>query len=727
MFIITQAIVTIFIFGVLSSESDASISQFESACAVESCTAGDSTNVSFVGNWPFGPTDAVQSDLQRNLVFCGSGGGVFIYDVSDPESPVKVSEQIHTRGGSVVNMHYDEITQRLYIAASYEQLEIWDVQNPENPVKLGSCEVPGNAERVTVAGDYAYVISIHMRIIDVSDPSNPFETGFFIMDNSYGKDVAVSGSYAYVTDSPHVLKVVDVSDPSNPEEVLTINSVYFSDIEVAEQYLFACNTNGYLCIYDISTPALPTELSVTDLNYGGLGSIALIGNQAIVSDAYTGLLIVDVSSVLNPVVTGVFPVDDVIEDVTLAGTSAFLAADNDGFVSVNIADTSNPVENWTIFPPRVTWRVSVQDDRAYLANSEGIYIIDVSNPALPYEVGCWESTFWMVQLAVSGNYVYAVEVGGGASVLRVIDVSEAENPFEAGNYDPPEPINGIAVYGDYAFIAEGSSGIEVIDFSNPSDPILVHSFTIGASANEFVINDDTLYVSTDSGLFIYEVSSLINPVFLGSYYSADFGCMIYSGGYLFVTAGWNGMIVLDVSDPSSPDQVAACSVDWYASRISQSEDIVYISDANSGQLYAIDTCSPLNPYSVGNYYTPDNAYDVFCYDGMAFVADYHAGLQIYTYSENGIEEESSDTGGNLVYALSNPSDPSPSICFTVLENSDIRICLYDLSGRQIQTLTEDYFIKGSYQLEADELPTGSYIVVVDTQYGTYSGKFIVIQ
>ncbi len=38
----------------------------------------DSSNVRFVGNWPFGPSYAVEVDSTRELVFCGSGGGVYI-------------------------------------------------------------------------------------------------------------------------------------------------------------------------------------------------------------------------------------------------------------------------------------------------------------------------------------------------------------------------------------------------------------------------------------------------------------------------------------------------------------------------------------------------------------------------------------------------------------------------------------------------------------------------
>ncbi|RKZ20949.1 hypothetical protein DRQ18_05300, partial [bacterium] len=44
----------------------------------------DSLNVTFVGNWPFGPSYAVTVDTTRNLIFLGSGGGVYVLDGDNP-------------------------------------------------------------------------------------------------------------------------------------------------------------------------------------------------------------------------------------------------------------------------------------------------------------------------------------------------------------------------------------------------------------------------------------------------------------------------------------------------------------------------------------------------------------------------------------------------------------------------------------------------------------------
>ncbi|MEO0270009.1 MAG: hypothetical protein ABIM85_06445 [candidate division WOR-3 bacterium] len=93
----------------------------------------DSLNVRFIGNWPFGPSYAVSFDPSRNLVFLGSGGGVYILNVSNPSNPQKVSEKIHTRG-FVQRLFYEPINKRLYIAAGqvdlrYGMLQMHQIQS----------------------------------------------------------------------------------------------------------------------------------------------------------------------------------------------------------------------------------------------------------------------------------------------------------------------------------------------------------------------------------------------------------------------------------------------------------------------------------------------------------------------------------------------------------------------------------------------------------------------
>ena len=45
--------------------------------------APDSAGVRFAGSWPFGLSYAVALDIPRNLVYLGSGGGVYVLNIQN--------------------------------------------------------------------------------------------------------------------------------------------------------------------------------------------------------------------------------------------------------------------------------------------------------------------------------------------------------------------------------------------------------------------------------------------------------------------------------------------------------------------------------------------------------------------------------------------------------------------------------------------------------------------
>jgi hypothetical protein len=60
-------------------------------------------------------------------------------------------------------------------------LRVIDISNPTNPVEIGSYDTPGEAFGVYVSGNFAYVADRDsgLRVIDISNPKNPVEIGFY--------------------------------------------------------------------------------------------------------------------------------------------------------------------------------------------------------------------------------------------------------------------------------------------------------------------------------------------------------------------------------------------------------------------------------------------------------------------------------------------------------------------------------------------------------------------
>lgn len=82
---------------------------------------------------------------------------------------------------------------------------------------LGWTHLPGLVEDLGLIGGHAYVADGRdgLRVIDIRDPANPVQVGFY---DTIGEatGVVLSGSRAFVADGTGGLRVIDVSDPASP-------------------------------------------------------------------------------------------------------------------------------------------------------------------------------------------------------------------------------------------------------------------------------------------------------------------------------------------------------------------------------------------------------------------------------------------------------------------------------------------------------------------------------
>ena len=147
----------------------------------------DDFNVRFLGNWPFGPSYAVA--LNGNHVYLGSGGGIYVLNISNPAVPIKIAE-IKTKGwvvGLSTSGSY------LYVADYRSGLLIYDISNPTSPYQVGSYE-NYSLNSVIVAGDNVYSTDLSsLIIIDISDPASSYLVGSYLT-TGYPEAVAISAA-----------------------------------------------------------------------------------------------------------------------------------------------------------------------------------------------------------------------------------------------------------------------------------------------------------------------------------------------------------------------------------------------------------------------------------------------------------------------------------------------------------------------------------------------------
>jgi len=144
---------------------------------------------------------------------------------------------------------------------------------------------------------------------------------------------------------------------------------------------------------------------------------------------------------------------------------------------------------------------------AYVVGTGGLWVLDVSNPALPTQVGHSAAITHPSSVYVAGSYAFVV----GDVKLWVINASIPTNPVVAGTYDMQESSGNVYVSDNYAYVLMPNYGLRVLDISNPANPTLVgqSEFDTWNSGEDVRVAGDYIYIAQSSnGLVILRPTAL---------------------------------------------------------------------------------------------------------------------------------------------------------------------------------------------------------------------------
>ena len=135
-----------------------------------------------------------------NITYMSGGqSGLRIVDTSNPTNPTEVGSHPGLLGWS---NDVAVVGNTVYLADglfSFGGLSIIDASTPHRPKLLGSVDL-GKTKHVTVQGKYAYLlVEGKLHIVNVSDPGNPIEVGFYDGDLPWAVDgLGVQQNYVYI-------------------------------------------------------------------------------------------------------------------------------------------------------------------------------------------------------------------------------------------------------------------------------------------------------------------------------------------------------------------------------------------------------------------------------------------------------------------------------------------------------------------------------------------------
>lgn len=442
-----------------------------------------------------------------------------------------------------------------------------------------------------------------------------------------------------------------------------------------------------LRILDISDPSTPVSLSKLVLP-GIVWSVSVSGDYAYVAAGKAGLCIVNIADPANPVISSTISLSGSAYDLEVSGDNVFIAAGEAGMWIVNVSDPANPFRAYHYSLQGLTRGLFLDNNRIYLASTQGIVIVNVTDPYAPFLVGTWSSLVQTFDVSVSGNYAY---VAAGAVGFWILDISNPASPSEvesllmsgnlvtdvqvSGNYayvadygrglflvaDVSNPQNvhypvsipastafGITLANKSAFLSSEQRGLDIINISNPLSPAPLGRYHSAGASRDVFVSDSTMYIAEDEGgLRILDITNPSDPFSLSVYDTPGSAYGVYQTGiYAYVADLDGGLRVIDVSDTGNPSETGAMTTAVSsAQRVEVYGDYAYLADRERG-MKIIDIQNPAAPFETYEYLVASSVYNTALTQNTAYVAHGESGLRVldisnpYSPTEKGVFDTS---------------------------------------------------------------------------------------
>ena len=178
--------------------------------------------------------------------------------------------------------------------------------------------------------------------------------------------------------------------------------------------------------------------------------------------------------------------------------------------NINVFDISNleaPLDLEDVYAGFDIETIFNRGDHLFLGSMRGMYIYDITNPAVPTFVSEFQHGTACDPVVVDDKYAYVTLRGGnfcGAteSGLYIVDITTIEQPELKVIYPMDEPY-GLGIKDDKLFICDGSSGLKVYDKSAVPDLPQLNHFKNIVTFDVIPLNEQLLMVG-DGILYQYE-------------------------------------------------------------------------------------------------------------------------------------------------------------------------------------------------------------------------------
>ncbi|MFN8446171.1 MAG: hypothetical protein U0175_35605 [Caldilineaceae bacterium] len=474
----------------------------------------------------------------------------------------------------------------------HSEFAIFDLTNPVHPIRVGY--LPLATFRIVLHDNIAYVGGRQgLWIVAIDDPAHPKILAHFATKEISG--LAIQDCSLFIAHSHYGLTLLDVAQPTRPWQVWQMNfpSTLF-DVVVTNQIAYLVAGNG-LQLLDVSDVHTPRSLGSLRLS-ASTWSIT-VAQTTVYMESGESLAAIDVSDPQAPKQISALSMAGFIADIELVDHYALIANSAQGLRVIDIADPAHmEVVASLVVSGRVD-HVAVHNGYAYLIDGDGgIHIADVGTPETPHYLAKLPLPGWVRSVIADDN---SLIVGSEQAIRSNFEVTswDMDTPlaptFRAA-YSAQGQLWHLAFAQGCVVLPLGDTGMSILD-TTEADPL--QGFEIIPAPrllHDVVIDGNLAYLSNTPGdLCIVDIHNQAAPQLISSYHfpdCSDLRDLEVANGFVYLAAGADGLLVIDVSDPTQPHLVA--TLDTLAMhRELRLGPLAYLADGDAG-LRVIDLSRP---------------------------------------------------------------------------------------------------------------------------------------
>ncbi|MBU1013914.1 MAG: hypothetical protein KKG99_13000 [Bacteroidetes bacterium] len=155
---------------------------------------------------------------------------------------------------------------------------------------------------------------------------------------------------------------------------------------------------------------------------------------------------------------------------------------------------------------------------------------------------------------------------------------------------------------------------------------VVGKYRVGM-AYGFDVNGNYVYMGTNDGLLILDISNIKSPVFAGKLDLGFIRDVKLVDGVVYLSGGGNGFFIVDVSNVKQPKLIGKYQDNGEIYGFAKSGPYAFLCDRKEG-VKVIDISDPFNPRKISHWSNGGQYWEIEIRDNLAYVADIRDGLEI---------------------------------------------------------------------------------------------------